>query len=116
MDSENQNVNRENPTGRDTSVKNKEDYSKIIKNFLKLFAKVYSARILLSMFKFIKSRAYKNFSFMNLMSYLFNLPNLRTSLFVSLIPLLYKGINIFLNCVLKHMFVFYTRLDTYICT
>jgi len=101
MDSENHNLNGENPTGIDKSLKKKEDFTKILKNFLKLFAKVYSARILLSLFKFIKSKAYKNFSIMNLMSYIFNLPNLRTSLFVSLLPLLYKGINFFLNCVLK---------------
>jgi hypothetical protein len=102
MESDNKNVNQEILTEKDTIiVKNTEDFSKVFKNFLKLFAKVYSVRILFSLFKYLKSRAYKNFSFMNFMTYIFNLPNLRTSLFVSLLPLLYKSIKFVLNSTLK---------------
>lgn len=81
------------------AVKNSSDenFSKIIKKSLSLFYKVYGIRILFSLFKFIKGGGYKNFSIMNLITYIFNLSNLRTSVFVSLLPLLYKMIKKFLT-------------------
>jgi hypothetical protein len=64
--------------------------SKVLIASIKLFLKVYGIRVAYSLFKLFKSK--NKFTIDKLVTSTFNLGNLRTGLFVSLLPLSYKYI------------------------
>jgi uncharacterized protein with PQ loop repeat len=80
------NVNEESPVDKDDNIK------KIAIFFARQFGKAFSVRalysLLLFLMKFRKSK--KPVSIANLFNLFFNMPNLRTSLFFSLMPSIYK--------------------------
>jgi hypothetical protein len=70
----------------------------LIKFSLIQFLKSYCLRALLGLFKYlILQKGYKSLNILKLLSTIFNTTNLRTGLFLSLMPFLYELINIFFN-------------------
>ena len=78
----------------------KNKFSNVLKNSSILFLKVYSGRILFSLFQFF-SRSKLNYNLKNFLKVIFNLGNLRTSLMVSSMPLTFEVLKRFLFKILK---------------
>lgn len=78
----------------------KNKFSSVLKNSSILFFKVYSGRILFSLFQFF-SRSKLSYNIKNFLKVIFNMGNLRTSLMVSSMPLTFEVLKRFLFKFLK---------------
>jgi hypothetical protein len=65
-----------------------------LNHFVRIFFKVFGIRTVYSLFLLIKSwrKPYSKITFINIVKSIFNLPNLRTSLSVSILPFLFQNI------------------------
>ena len=76
-------------------------FSSVIKNSIILFLKVYGARIVYSLFQFYSRKKQNTDEINSIFSALFNTGNLRTSLMVSCLPLLFDLFKRLLGIVFK---------------
>ncbi len=83
----------------------KQTIPSIMKFFLTQFIKAYGFRIIYSLLKTLfslKKSGIKGFTFDLFLSAIFNMPNLRTALFISLMPTLYKMLKLLFKTYLKN--------------
>jgi hypothetical protein len=66
------------------------NFTKFLIDPLKVFLKIYGVRIIYSLINILRNRKKFTFTFPNILKALFNLANLRTSVFVSALPVLYE--------------------------
>lgn len=90
----NQNLN-------DLVVQKPKRFSSILKNSIILFLKVYGARIVYSLFQFYSRKRNAIDGINSILSALFNLGNLKTSLMVSCLPLLFDVFKRILGLIFK---------------
>lgn len=76
-------------------------FSVVIKNSIILFLKVYGARIVYSLFQFYSRKKSKADGINSIFSALFNMGNLRTSLMISFLPLLFDIFKRLLGLIFK---------------
>jgi hypothetical protein len=81
---------------KETSIEVK--FIKLVDRFIKQFLKCYGLRALLGLVKYLfLQKGFKSPSFSKIIQILFNTSNIRTGLFISIMPLVFDLINLFLN-------------------
>jgi hypothetical protein len=94
-------INENNPTSNDALEPKPKRFSSVLKNSIMLFLKVYGVRIVYSLFQFYARKKSSTEGINSIFSALFNMGNLRTSLMISCLPLLFDVFKRFLTFIFK---------------